>query len=249
MPPPSQRHLAPAREQVALARTLPVPTPAVRVPVNAQDLEEIPDTFWGMVYETASYTVEHFYKANPKDLREIEARSPENVIESAVGMNLTVTLALYCSVARSRARNDELRGELQTAQAAAQVALATAQQQEQSAKAALTAAQEGEQAAQASLATVKAELVEARAKQLEAEAATKAEKVSSSSSMEAMLYHCWAFNQDGNFSFLAPEVWEPYLEKFKARLQHEPPSETGETSAVGEQETEEVTSSGHPGES
>ena len=50
------------------------------------------------------------------------------------------------------------------------------------------------------MATVKAELVEARAKQLEAEAATKVEKVSSSSSMEAMLCHCWAFNQDDNFS-------------------------------------------------
>ena len=77
---------------MAPARTPPVPAPTVCIPVNAQDLEKIPDTFRGTVYETVSYTVEHYYKANPKDLREIEARSPENVIESALGMNLTVSL-------------------------------------------------------------------------------------------------------------------------------------------------------------
>ena len=62
-----------------------------------------------------------------------------------------------------------------------------------------------------------------------------------------MLYHCWAFNQDGDFSFLGPEVWESFLEKFKARLQQEAPSETGETSTATEQDAEGVTSSERPG--
>ena len=130
-------------------------------------------------------------------------------------MSLQAALALHRSIAQSRARIDEIRGEFQTAQAT----LASAQQQEQSTKAALMAAKESEKAAHIALAAAKTELEEAKAKQLEAEAATVAERASSSSSMEAMLYNCWAFNQDGDFSFLAPEVWEPFLENFKARLQ------------------------------
>ena len=51
----------------------------------------IPDTFWGTVYETANYLVEHFYKTKPTDLKAIEERSPENVMESSLGMNLTVS--------------------------------------------------------------------------------------------------------------------------------------------------------------
>ena len=73
MSPPPPRHPAPARDQVAPTGAPPVPTPLVRITVNAQDLEKIPDTFRGMVYEIASYTVEHYYKAKPKDLWEIEA--------------------------------------------------------------------------------------------------------------------------------------------------------------------------------
>ncbi|XP_062114439.1 uncharacterized protein LOC133825525 [Humulus lupulus] len=247
MPPPPPRPPVPTREQEAPPGTLPAPTPTVRIPVNTQALEKIPKAFRGTVYETASYTVDHYYNATPRDLWEIETRSPENVMESSLGMTHTAALALHHSIARSRARFDEIRGEFQTAQAA----LASAKQQEQNAKAALTAAKESEkavqvampaakaelevarakqmetEAAQVTLAAAKAELEEAKAKQLEAEAATVAERASSSSSMEAMLYHCWAFNQDGDFSFLAPEVWEPFLEKFKARLQQEPPSKLG----------------------
>ena len=52
----------------------------VRIPVNTQDLEQITDTFWGNIYETANHAVEHFYKAKPTDLRVIEERSPENVM-------------------------------------------------------------------------------------------------------------------------------------------------------------------------
>ena len=60
--------------------------------------------------------------------------------------------------------------------------------------------------------------------------------------MESMLYHCWAYNQEGNFSFFPSDVWDLYLEKLKARAQQEQ-SETGEASTAGGQETEEMTSS------
>ena len=50
---------------------------------------------------------------------------------------------------------------------------------------------------------------------LEAEAKDKEEKMASSSAMEEMLYHCWAFNQDGSFSFMEPGLWDSYLAKFK----------------------------------
>ncbi|XP_062098941.1 uncharacterized protein LOC133804833 [Humulus lupulus] len=216
MPPPPPRPPSPTREQEAPAGGPPVPTPTMRIPVNTQALQKIPEAFRGTVYETASYTVEHYYNATPRDLREIETRSPENVMESSLGMTLTAALALHCSIAQSRARIDEIRGEFQTAQAP----LASAQQQEQSAKVALTAAKESEKAAQFALAAAKTELEEA-------EAATVAERASSNSSLEGMLYHCWAFNPDGDFSFLAPEVWEPFLAKFKARLQQEPPLRLG----------------------
>ncbi|XP_062099272.1 uncharacterized protein LOC133805179 [Humulus lupulus] len=239
--------------------TLPALTPTVRIPVNTQALEKIPEAFRGTVYEIATYMVDHCYNATPRDLREIETRSLENVMESSLGITLTAALALHRSIARSKARFDEVKGEFQTTQAA----LASAQQQERDAKAALMAARESEKVTQAALVAAQADLEANRAKLLEAEAtqvaldATKveleeakaalvAERASSSSSMEAMLYHCWAFNQDGDFSFLAPEVWEPFLEKFKARLQQEAPSETGETSAAVEQDAEGVTLSERP---
>ncbi|XP_062101477.1 uncharacterized protein LOC133807277 [Humulus lupulus] len=251
MPPPPPLPPVLARDQETPTRTPPTPTPTVRIPVNTQALEKLPETFRGTVYETASYMVEHYYNATLRDLREIEMRSLENVMESSLGMNLTTALALHRSIAWSRARFDEIKGEFQTAQAA----LSSALQQERDAKAALTAVKENEkvaqvaltatktdlEAAQGALATTKIDLEAAqaglattKAELEEAKAALVAERASSSSSMEAMLYYCWAFNQDGDFSFLAPEVWEPFLEKFKARLQQEAPSETGETSAAGE---------------
>ncbi|XP_062114562.1 uncharacterized protein LOC133825663 [Humulus lupulus] len=67
----------------------------------------------------------------------------------------TAVLAQHHSIARARAKNDELKAELQTAQAtltATQAALVATQQGEQSANAALTAAQAGKQAAKAALA-------------------------------------------------------------------------------------------------
>ncbi|XP_062097476.1 uncharacterized protein LOC133803443 [Humulus lupulus] len=155
-PPPPRFPFSPARDQASLVDPPApiIPAPTVRIPVNAKDLEQIPDTFRGTIYETANHTVEHFYKAKPTDLRAIEERSPENVMESVLGMNLIAVLAQHRSIARARAKNEELKAELQTAQAAlsaSQAALAAAQQGELSAKAALTAAQEGEQAAKAAL--------------------------------------------------------------------------------------------------
>ena len=112
-------------------------------------------------------------------------------------------------------------------------------------------------AAQANLEASRAKLLEAKATKValdavkveleQAKAALVAERASSSSSMEAMLYHCWAFNPNGDLSFLGPDVWESFLEKFKARLQQEAPSETGETSTATEQDGEGATSSERPG--
>ncbi|XP_062076180.1 uncharacterized protein LOC133780476 [Humulus lupulus] len=126
MPPPPPRPPVPTRELEAPSGTPPAPTPTVRIPVNTQALEKIPEAFRGTVYKTASYTVDHYYNATPRDLQEIETRSPENVMESSLGMTLTAALALHRSIARSRARFDEIKGEFQTAQAA----LVSAQQQE-----------------------------------------------------------------------------------------------------------------------
>ena len=96
------------------------------------------------------------------------------------------------------------------------------------------------------MAAAKAKLEEAKAKQLEAEAATMAERASSSSSMEAMLYHCWAYNPDADFSFMSVSLLERLLVKFQARLDKEAPSETGEGSGAAEQ-GEMATSKGPPG--
>ena len=64
----------------------------MRILVNTQALEKLLKVFRGTVYETASYTVEHYYNATSRDLRKIETRSPENVMESLLGMTLTVSL-------------------------------------------------------------------------------------------------------------------------------------------------------------
>ncbi|XP_062114997.1 uncharacterized protein LOC133829064 [Humulus lupulus] len=154
MPPPPPRPPVPAQGQEAPTGTPPAPTPTVRIPVNTQALEKLPEAFRGTVYETASCTVEHYYNATPRDLREIETRSPENVMESSLGMNITATLALHRSIAQSRARFDEIKGEFQTAQAA----LTSALQQERDAKAALTTVKESEKVAQVALAAAKADL-------------------------------------------------------------------------------------------
>ena len=44
------------------------------------------------------------------------------------------------------------------------------------------------------------------------------EIVNSTNSLEEMLYRCWAFNQDGDFSFMESAFGGPYLAKFKVRF-------------------------------
>ena len=63
----------------------------VRIPVDPQDLEKIPEAFRGTVYETTNYAVSHIYKFNKKELRAIKTRSPVGVTESSLGMALTVS--------------------------------------------------------------------------------------------------------------------------------------------------------------
>ncbi|XP_062114292.1 uncharacterized protein LOC133825351 [Humulus lupulus] len=93
--PPPRFPPAPARDSVAPVGppTSVVHAATVRIPVNTQDLKQIPDTFQGTVYEMENYAVEHYYKAKPNNLRVIEERSPENIMESTLGMNLTAALA------------------------------------------------------------------------------------------------------------------------------------------------------------
>ena len=91
MPPPPQR--APAATQDT-GTELGAPAAVasnVRIPVNPQDLEKIPEAFWGTVYESANYAVSHIYKFNEKELRAIETMSPVGVMESSMSMTLTVS--------------------------------------------------------------------------------------------------------------------------------------------------------------
>ena len=140
--------------------------------------------------------------------------------------------------------------------AAHQTSLQTAQQKEKEAKDALAAAQaelaeacpklQEADATKDALAATRAELDTAKARAEEAKAALEAEKAASGTAMEDMFYHCWAYNQDGDFSFLAADIWEPLLEGFKARLEKEAPSKAGEASDAAEQ-GETVTSKGPTG--
>ncbi|XP_062099079.1 uncharacterized protein LOC133804994 isoform X2 [Humulus lupulus] len=111
-------------------------------------MEQFPEAFRGIIYETASHMVGHAYRASSRDLRTIEEQSQENVLESAMGMNLFSILAQYRSIARARARNDELQADN-----AANTALTAAQEAEQVAKTALAAAHKNEHEAKTVLAS------------------------------------------------------------------------------------------------
>ena len=54
-------------------------------------MEKIPEAFRGTVYESANYAVSHIYKFNEKELRAIETMSPVGVLESSLGMAMTVS--------------------------------------------------------------------------------------------------------------------------------------------------------------
>ncbi|XP_062073331.1 uncharacterized protein LOC133777653 [Humulus lupulus] len=244
-PPPPPPPILTREKEVSTGTSLTTP-PEVRVPMNSRALEKIPGVFRGTVYETASYTVDHYYNASTRDLQEIETRSPKNVMESSLGMTLTGALALHQSISRSRARLEEMRSEHQNALAA----LATAKKQEHDAKDALATARDELDASRPKLLeaeSTKVALDAARVELEEAKVALAAEKATSTTFMENMLYHCWAFNPDGDFSFLGTEAWESFLGKFKARLQQEAPSETGETPVTTKQDDEVVSSTERPG--
>ncbi|XP_062115080.1 uncharacterized protein LOC133829260 [Humulus lupulus] len=259
MPPHPPRTPAFVRDMEMEPGTLVAVATEVRIPVDPQALEKIPDVFRGTVYETATYTVDHYFGATERDLRAIETRSPESVMESSPGMALTGALALHRSISRSKARLEDMRGKYQAVLTAHQMTLAAlqaAQQQEKEAKDAMAALQaeldaarpklQEAEATKAALAAVMAELDSTKTGAEEAKAALATEKEASSSAMEDMLYHCWVFNSDDDFSFLGVD-WEDFREGFKAHLQQEAPSETREASTVAEQEGETATSMEQPG--
>ncbi|XP_062080199.1 uncharacterized protein LOC133784951 [Humulus lupulus] len=198
--------LPPPRHMPAPLQVIQTETPIVQIPVESQDLEKIPEAFWGIVHETSTHMVGHAYKANARVLRAIEERSLEDVLESSMGMNLTSVLDQYRSIACVKARNKENRAELATAkesEQAAKAALTVAQKIEHAAKAALISSQESEHASKTALSASQAQAVEAnhraeqlqvengelKAKLLKAKVKAKEEAAVSSSTMEEMLYH------------------------------------------------------------
>ena len=94
MPPPLQRPPLVAQDAELEAGALAAPAPGIRIPVDPQHLDKIPEAFRGTVYESASYAVNHFYKLKEKELRAIETTSPVRVIESSMDMTLTVRCSL-----------------------------------------------------------------------------------------------------------------------------------------------------------
>ncbi|XP_062095900.1 uncharacterized protein LOC133801670 [Humulus lupulus] len=250
MPPPLSQAPAFVRDTGAEPGASAIAPPEVRIPVDPQDLEKIPDVFRGTVYETANYAVSHFYRFNERELRAIETRSPVGVLESSLGMALTSALALHRSIARTKAQLEDMRGEHQAVVATHQTSLQTTKDALAAAQAELEEAHlklQEVKATKAALAAARAELDTTKAGAEEAKAALEAEKAASGIAMEDMLYHCWAYNPDDDFSFSGADVWEPLLEGFKARLQKEAPSETGEASVAAEQEGETATSTGPTG--
>ena len=91
MPPPPQRSPSATQDVVMEVGTPAAVVPDVRISVDPQDLEKIPEAFRGMVYESASYAVSRFYKLKEMELRAIETTSPVRVIESSMDMTLTVS--------------------------------------------------------------------------------------------------------------------------------------------------------------
>ena len=94
MPPPLQRP-PPVTQDAEMEVGAPAAAaPGVRIPVDPQHLDKIPEAFRGTVYESASYAVNHFYQLKEKELRAIETTSPVRVIESSMDMTLTVRYSL-----------------------------------------------------------------------------------------------------------------------------------------------------------
>ncbi|XP_062116070.1 uncharacterized protein LOC133830161 [Humulus lupulus] len=232
MPPPPPRALAATQDARTELRTSAVVASDVRIPVNPQDLEKIPEAFRGTVYESANYAVNHIYKFTEKELRAIETMSPVGVMESSMGMTLTGVVALHRSIVRAKTQLEDMRTEHQASLQEAKAtkdALATS-------KAELEKTHSKVQELETSLATSRTDLEAAKTEIQAAQAALEAERTTSEQSMEDLFYHCWVYNPEADFSFMSPSLWARLLVKFQARLDKEaPPLETGEGSGAAEQ--------------
>ncbi|XP_062073938.1 uncharacterized protein LOC133778132 [Humulus lupulus] len=173
MPPPPLRASAPTRDAGAKLEASAIVPSELRIPVNPQDLEKIPEAFRGMVYESANYTVSHIYKFNEKELRAIETRSPVGMLESSLGMALTSFVALQWSIARTKTQLEEMRNEHQAAVATHQTSLQTAKDALAASQAELEETRPKLQELETALATARAVLDTAKA---EAKAALAAER-------------------------------------------------------------------------
>ncbi|XP_062083600.1 uncharacterized protein LOC133789997 [Humulus lupulus] len=229
MPPPPQRTPTVTQDTGTELGTPSVVVSDVRIPVNPQDLEKIPEAFRGTVYESANYAVSHIYKFTEKELRAIETMSPVDVMDSSMSMTLMGVVALHRSIIRARIQLDDMRTEHQ---ATLQKVKATKDALTTS-KVKLEKTRLKVQELETSLATSQADLEVAKT---EVQAALEAERATSEQSLQDLFYHCWAFNPEADFSFMSPNLWANLVVKFQARLDKEaPPSETGETSGAVEQ--------------
>ncbi|XP_062075626.1 uncharacterized protein LOC133779721 [Humulus lupulus] len=187
MPLPPLRAPAFIRDTGAEPGASVIVPPEVRIPVDPQDLEKIPDVFRGTVYETANYAVSHFYRFNERELRAIKTRSPVGVLESSLGMALTSALALHRSIARTKAQLEDMRSEHQAVVATHQTSLQTAKDAMAAAQAELEEARpklQEVEATKAALAAARAELDTAMAGTEEAKDALETEKAASVTAME-----------------------------------------------------------------
>ncbi|XP_062074945.1 uncharacterized protein LOC133778950 [Humulus lupulus] len=123
---------------------------------------------WCRTEETKARFVEEIKAVEARyaeEMKAVEAKHAKELIHPTVIKSIAA-LALHRSISWSRARIEEIRGEHQ----AAQVALATAQQQERDAKAALETTRENERVAQAASVAAQTKLEASQIKLQEAEA-------------------------------------------------------------------------------
>ncbi|XP_062119065.1 uncharacterized protein LOC133832782 [Humulus lupulus] len=158
-------------------------------------------------------------------------------------------LAQICDVSRIQAQRVELRA-----------ALATSQDNERIAKEQVIEASRRRDKLQVEVDSLNKKLkevnvlknklseVKVKAKEDSEKAKKDVEQVKqdvgeATNALEEMLYRCWAYYQEGDFSFLDTKLWGRYLTKFHSRLSQEP-SETVEASGAAEGGDDEVTSQG-----
>ncbi|XP_062119977.1 uncharacterized protein LOC133834394 [Humulus lupulus] len=235
MPPPPQRSPLAVQDGVREIGNPATAVPDVRIPVDHQDLERMPEAFRGTVYESASYAVSHFYKLKERELRAIESTSPIRVMESSMDMTLTGIAAVYRGIARTKAQLEGMEADRQTALQEAQ----EAKDALAASKAELKKIRSKNQELKNSLTASRTDLEAAKTEAQAAQAALEAERVVSEQSLQDLFYNCWSHNPDADFSFMPPDLWAFLLPKLQARLNKEaPPSETGEAfAAAGQDDT------------